>query len=168
MSSNAIVLSIRPQYAKKIFDGSKKVELRRIRPKQIRKGSLVFIYASSPAQSLVGAFKVDEIVEKPLSELWSLVQDIAGVAKKEFYDYYQGVNTGIGIFFSEVWSLREPIKIQDWQEQGIHFNPPQGFRYATAEELASLQVAELGEDFEIAEQSSLWSDRTNKSKDKSG
>ena len=166
MSSNAIVLSIRPQYAEKIFEGSKKVELRRIRPKQIRKGYLVLIYVSSPIQSLVGAFKVDEIIEKPLSELWSLVQDIAGVTKKEFYNYYQGVDTGIGIFFSKVWSLREPIKIQDWQEQGISFHPPQGFRYATADELASLQVAELVEGFEIVEQRSFWNNRTSKSKDK--
>ncbi len=166
MSSNAIVLSIRPQYAEKIFEGSKKVELRRIRPKQIQKGDLVLIYVSSPLQSLAGAFKVDEITKKPLVELWGLVRDIAGLTKEEFYSYYQGVNTGVGIFFSQVWSLREPIKIQDWQEQGISFHPPQGFRYATADELASLQVAELGEDFEIVEQKSFWNNSTRKPKDK--
>ncbi len=51
MSSNAIVLSIRPQYAEKIFEGTKRVELRRIRPKQIKNGNLALIYVSSPSQS---------------------------------------------------------------------------------------------------------------------
>lgn len=165
MSSNAIVLSIRPQYAEKIFEGSKKVELRRVRPKQFLKGDLALLYVSSPIRSLVGAFKVDRIIEKPISELWYLVQDIAGVTKKEFCNYYQGVNTGIGIFFSEVWSLREPMKIQDWQEKGISFHPPQGFRYATADELASLQITELVDDFEFLEQRHFWRSRASKTKD---
>jgi len=149
MSSNAILLAVRPQYAKKIFEGSKRVELRRVRPKQIKKGDLVMIYISSPIQSIAGAFKVNEIVEKTLLELWDLVYDKAGITQKEFYEYYQGIETGVGIFFDEIWSLREPIKIQTLQEQGIDFQPPQGFRYATANELASPYFAELVSSFEI-------------------
>lgn len=137
MSSNAIVLAIRPQYVEKIVDGSKKVELRRIRPKQTQKGDLVFIYVSSPIQALAGAFKVDEIIEKPLSELWNLVKDKAGISEEEFNNYYLGTETGVAIFFNDVWLLNEPLKVQNLQEQGINFQPPQGFRYATLSELAS-------------------------------
>ena len=155
MSSNAIVLSIRPQYAKKIFEGIKTVELRRTCPKHIRKGTLVLIYVSSPVQSLAGAFKIEEIVKKPLGVLWDLVKDYAGIGKEDFDEYFQDINTGIGIFFKEVWFLNEPIKIQDWAEQGISFQPPQGFRYATIDELASPQIAELVEDNELILQSSL-------------
>ena len=156
MSSNAIVLSVRPPYAKKIFEGSKKVELRRVRPKQIRKGDLVLIYISSPIQSLAGAFKVDQIVEKALPDLWKLVRGKAGVTQEEFDTYYHGVDIGVGIFFDEVWSLPRPIKIRELQEQGIDFQPPQGFRYATPDELASPQFAELVGDIEIVVQDSLW------------
>jgi len=155
MSSNAIVLSVRPQYAKKIFEGTKTVELRRTRPKHIKKGALVLIYISSPVQSLAGAFKVEEVLKKPLEELWDLVKDNAGVSKEEFDQYFQDIDTGIGIFFNEVWSLDEPIKIQDWAEQGISFQPPQGFRYATVDELASPQIAELVEDYEVIVQNSF-------------
>lgn len=159
MSSNAIVLAVRPQYAEKIFEGSKRVELRRIRPKQIKKGDLVLIYISSPIQSLAGAFKVDEIVEKTILELWELVQDKAGITLEEFCTYYEGVDTGIGIFFDEVWSLPKPIKIRELQEQGIDFQPPQGFRYATTDELTSPQFAELIGDIEMAIQDSLWDEK---------
>lgn len=148
MHSNAIVLSVRPQYAAKIFEGEKTVELRRVRPKKIKKGVLVLVYVSSPVQSLVGAFKVENIIEKSVEELWDLVQDRAGITKKEFDNYFQGVATGVGIFFNELWLLDEPIKIRDLAEQGINFQPPQGFRYATIDELAAPQIAELVEEKE--------------------
>ena len=42
MPGNAIFMSIRPQYANKIFDGIKTVELRRVRPKYIARKALIF------------------------------------------------------------------------------------------------------------------------------
>ncbi len=161
MSSNAIVLSIRPQYATKIFKGTKTVELRRVRPKYIKKGDLVLIYVSSPIQSLAGAFKVDNVIEKSLQELWELMHDKAGITRDEFDDYYDGVSTGVGIFFSEVWPLREPIKLQDLKEQ-VSFCPPQGFRYVTANELASPQLAEFMGGIGMVMQSALWNEETEK------
>ena len=72
MSSNAIVLSIRPQFADKILKGTKTVELRRVYPRRIGKGDRGLIYASSPVKSLVGGFEIARIVEKPLNELWEM------------------------------------------------------------------------------------------------
>jgi predicted transcriptional regulator len=109
------------------------------------KGALVLVYVSSPIKSLVGAFKVDQVVEKPLRELWKLVCGRAAVTRDEFDGYFEGASTGVGIFFNEVWRLHRPIELRDLREmQG--FRPPQGFRYATASELASPQLAELVED----------------------
>lgn len=155
MSDNAIFLSIRPQYVDKIFEGTKTVELRRVRPKHLRKGALVLVYVPSPIQSLVGAFKVDRIVEASLQKLWEMVHDKAGITRDEFDAYYDGVFIGVGIFFSETWRLTEPIELDDLKEQVIGFQPPQGFRYATRSELASPRLAELVEDIEIIVQSSF-------------
>lgn len=162
MSSNAIVLSIRPQYAEKIFKGSKTVELRRVRPKYIQKNSLVLMYISSPVQSIAGVFRVSQIKEMSPSDLWKHVKDIAGVTKHEFDNYYLNVNVGIGIFIDEVWPLAEPIKMEDWQEQGINFQPPQGFRYATSDELSSPKIAELVADYDVMIQETLWDRYENK------
>lgn len=155
MPRNAILLSIRPQYADKIFQGTKTVELRRIRPKHIKKGVLVLMYVSSPMQSLAGAFKVDQVIEEPLSELWKRVHHKAGVTREEFDAYYNGVVSGVGIFFTEVWSFPDPIKLEDLQEQITGFQPPQGFRYATQHELASPQIAKFMEDTQPIVQSSF-------------
>lgn len=136
MLDKAILLSIRPQYADKIFEGDKTVELRRVCPRYIKRGSLVLIYVSSPVKSMAGAFEVDRVVEEPLRELWKMVRDRAGVTHQEFKAYYNGVRKGTGIFFSKVSLLPEPIKLEDLKGQMENFHPPQGFRYATSGELA--------------------------------
>ncbi|EDN68745.1 conserved hypothetical protein [Beggiatoa sp. PS] len=133
-SDNILLLSVRPKYAEKIFEHTKTVELRRIRPKRIKNGDLVLIYVSSPVKALVGTFRIDQIVEKPLKNLWHLVRNQAGVTRKEFDDYYKGVSVGVGIFFKvqDVIKLSEPITYDRLKQQNFH--PPQGFRYCRSYE----------------------------------
>jgi predicted transcriptional regulator len=137
--SNDIFLSIRPEYANKIFKHTKTVELRRIRPKRLEKGNLVLIYVPSPVQAFVGTLKVDEIVEKPVKELWRIARGKAGMTRQEFNSYFTGVSVGVGIFFKsqEVLQLLEPIKLKKLREQ--NFYPPQSFRYATNNEIVWLK-----------------------------
>ncbi len=135
MSSN-VLLSVRPKYADKIFERTKTVELRRIRPKLLEEGDLVLLYVSSPVQALTGAFKVDKIIEKPLKDLWRMVRKKAGITRQEFDNYYDGVSVGVGIFFKvqDVQQLDKPISLDILKEQFFH--PPQGFRYCRASDTA--------------------------------
>jgi predicted transcriptional regulator len=146
MSGAAILFSIHPKYAEKIFEGTKTVELRRVRPRKIEEGVLALLYVSSPIKSLCGAFKVNKIIEKPVNQLWDEVKDEAGIGYEEFESYYQGATTGVGIFFSEVWCLPTPIKLQELQDELISFYPPQGFRYATDQEMSVPQLAKFIDD----------------------
>lgn len=142
-NNNIILLSVRPEYADKIFEQRKTVELRRVRPKYLQKGDLVLIYVSSPIQALAGAFKVERVVEEPLEKFWSMVKKKAGVTRQEFDIYYEGVSTGVGIFFKEVWQLPEPISLHTLKQQAPLFQPPQSFRYARESELALPPLANL-------------------------
>ncbi|RKZ39440.1 MAG: hypothetical protein DRQ49_11465, partial [Gammaproteobacteria bacterium] len=130
------LLSVRPKYADKIFERTKTVELRRIRPKLLEEGDLVLLYVSSPVQALTGAFKVDKIIEKPLKDLWRMVRKKAGITRQEFDNYYDGVSVGVGIFFKvqDVQQLDKPISLDILKEQFFH--PPQGFRYCRASDTA--------------------------------
>jgi len=134
--SNNVLLSVRPKYADKIFERTKTVELRRIRPKLLEEGDLVLLYVSSPVQALTGAFKVDKIIEKPLKDLWRMVRKKAGITRQEFDNYYDGVSVGVGIFFKvqDVQQLDKPISLDILKEQSFH--PPQGFRYCRASDTA--------------------------------
>jgi len=135
MTNNAVLMSIRPQYAYKIFDGTKTVELRRIKPKTLSNGDLILVYVSSPVKSLVGAFKVAHVIEKPLSSLWKAVKDHAGVSYAEFSKYYDGVLSGAAIFIKDVWLLPKPIHLSDLQKGVNGFYPPQSFRYTSIQQV---------------------------------
>lgn len=141
--SSILLLSIRPEYANKIFDSNKTVELRRVRPRLLNEGDLVLIYVSSPIKAVFGSFKVDYIIEKPPRELWEEVKDKAGISKVNFYDYYQGTSKGIGIFFKDIHRFREPVKLQSLRKKLPELKPPQSYRYMTDKQLKI--VKSLGE-----------------------
>lgn len=143
MPDNTILLSIKPQYAEKIFEGSKTVELRRVFPKRIKQGALVLIYVSSPVKSLSGSFKVVRVVKKPVKELWKIVNKKAGVTYEEFNTYYEGTSVGVAIFFTEVCRHRNPIELKDLKKKVLGFSPPQGFRYANRKELISPELSKF-------------------------
>ena len=139
MAKNAILMSIRPEYAEKIFGKTKTVELRRVKPKTLASGDLIFVYVSSPVQALVGAFKVASVLEKPLLSLWTNVRDYAGISRGEFLDYYEGVEKGVAIFIEDVWRLPKPIHLSELRRGMKGFYPPQSFRYTSIQQLEKLQ-----------------------------
>lgn len=139
MAKNAILMSIRPQYADKIFNRTKTVELRRIKPKVMQDGDLIFVYVSSPVKSLVGAFTVSAVMEKSLLTLWKNVKDHAGVSRSEFLNYFHGIETGVAIFIKDVWLLPKPIHLSDMQKEVNGFYPPQSFRYTSIHQMESFQ-----------------------------
>lgn len=128
MSQRAIILSIRPKYAEKIFKGEKTIELRRVRPKELQKGSLVLVYISSPVKCLYGAFTVKNIIEEPLNKLWTKVRKRAALDRQEYNAYFNNARRGIGIVIAQAWCLSSPLKLK--QLQSKHgFCPPQCFQY---------------------------------------
>ena len=54
--SKAILLSIHPKWAKKIYSGEKKIEWRKDLPKSIEKGTKVYIYETAPVRRVTGRF----------------------------------------------------------------------------------------------------------------
>lgn len=128
MLGTAVLLSIRPEYAKKIFSGDKTVELRRKCPR-VKNGDLVLVYVSSPIKALIGAFRVDDVITKPPVELWEKVKNKAGITLNEFNSYYDGASVGHGIYFSEVWRLPAPLELEKIRELIPGFHPPQVYQY---------------------------------------
>jgi len=134
MTSKVLLLSIRPKFAEKIFNGSKKIELRRIRP-NLSENDIVVVYVSSPIKQIQGTFTVEKIIEKPLNELWPLVQYDAGISKKEFDEYFTGVDYGYGIYIRDIANNYQPIDLCEIRKQWGGFNPPQSYRYLSQSEL---------------------------------
>jgi predicted transcriptional regulator len=60
-----VLLSIRPEFALKMFDGSKRYECRRVifRREKVR---TVVVYASDPIKQVIGEFDIGDIIhDKP-------------------------------------------------------------------------------------------------------
>ncbi|WP_293161714.1 ASCH domain-containing protein [Okeania sp. SIO2C9] len=131
---NTVLLSIKPEYADKIFkERTKEVELRRVFP-DLDKDDLVIVYVSSPKKAVVGYFKIKNIIKKEVSYLWEEVEGKAGITHEEFYDYYSGVKFGIGIFFKKSKTFKKPVELEKLRQELNNFRPPQSYRYLKPDE----------------------------------
>ena len=65
----SVILSIKPEYAKAIMSGKKRVEFRRkIFKRPVNK---VYVYSSSPVKKIIGFFIIDSIIEDSPLRLWN-------------------------------------------------------------------------------------------------
>jgi predicted transcriptional regulator len=99
------LVSVRPQYAMKILDGEKTVELRRRFPDSHSVGATVFLYSSSPICALVGRAKIRDVQKLSVSELWKEHADAACISRKDFYRYFSGVKFGFAIMLGAVKAM---------------------------------------------------------------
>lgn len=88
------VLSIKPEYATRIVDGLKKVELRRRFPYGTATDAKLFIYATVPLQSVLGYATIEEVRRLPVEEIWRNYHDVAYIDKPAFDEYYGNLAQG--------------------------------------------------------------------------
>ena len=118
-----VLMSIKPIYAKKILDGSKWVEFRRV-PYKSKDINGVFIYETKPVGMVTGEFYVRRILHEPLELLWEHTERWAGISKDEFMQYFHDCETGYALPTSTVKKYDKPIPISEF---GV--KPPQNFVY---------------------------------------
>lgn len=76
-----VILAIKPEFANKIFDGTKKFEFRRAIFKNTAINRVV-VYASAPIQKVIGEFEIGEILMHDLETLWRLTAKHAGISEQ--------------------------------------------------------------------------------------
>jgi predicted transcriptional regulator len=119
-----IILSIKPEFANKIFDGNKKFEFRRSIFKN-KKVSKVIVYASSPVSKVIGEFEIGEVLFKDLNSLWQETKEFSGITEKYFYDYFIGKENGFALEVKRVKKYKKELCI----EKSFGKRPPQSFAY---------------------------------------
>ena len=120
----AVLLSIKPEFAYKILDGTKKYEFR----KQIFKDSSikkVIVYSSSPEQKVIGEFTIDDILNDTPSDLWLQTRDYSGITQAFYEEYFRGRKNAYAI---KVASTKLYEQKKDLSDFDIMF-PPQSFAY---------------------------------------
>ena len=131
MQREILLLSIRPTYTRRILDGSKTVELRRVRP-SVEPGQEVLIYSSSPTMALLAHAVVAKVETAYPSTLWKSVRQAAGVTWTEYDDYFRGAAQAVGIWLRDVLELEEPIPLAQLRQRWPWFRPPQSYCFLQA------------------------------------
>ena len=121
-----VVLSIKPEFAFKIFDGTKKFEFRKSIFKN-EKIKTIIVYASSPVQQVIGEFEIEEVLNHDLSTLWDLTQEFSGISEKFYYEYFTNKEQGFAIKIKKTRKYRTPKCLR----ADFNLSPPQSFAYWT-------------------------------------
>jgi predicted transcriptional regulator len=119
-----VLLSIKPEYADRIFSGEKKYEFRRAIFKD-RKVTHVVVYASSPLRKVVGEFEVLNILHDDVRTLWNKTGSKAGISESKYFDYFSNRDEGYAIQIGMTKKYEPSHSLE--QEYGVV--PPQSFAY---------------------------------------
>ncbi len=131
----SVLLSIKPEFADRIFTGEKKFEFRRALPAE--DVERVVIYVSSPVQRILGEFMVGRVLSMSPSALWRQTRDHAGITRAYFNQYFAGRPLAHALEVGRVVRYRQPI--DPWQSVD-DFTAPQSFMYLRTLERRGLAV----------------------------
>lgn len=123
------VLSIRPEYATKIINGQKRVELRRRFPTSTVTGAVSYIYATAPIQAIIGWATIVEVRSMLVPQIWEEFKDVACIDTQDFEQYFAGMKRGCVLMLERPEAANPPVSLAV-MKQKLKFVPPQSYCYA--------------------------------------
>lgn len=120
-----ILLSIRPQYAEMILNGTKRFEYRRTLYRN-RSVQSVVIYATKPVGKIVGEFEVGGLLSDAPESLWASTRKHSGITKRFFMSYFENRSMAFAIQVKNPTRYDEPLGLE--QLVGTS-SAPQSFMY---------------------------------------
>lgn len=119
-----VLLSIKPEFALKIFDGTKKYEFRKSIFKRNNINTVV-VYASYPIQKIIGEFEIEDILCKDLDSLWQVTKKESGITKDYYDEYFANKEMAFAIQIGDIIRYQNPKYLSEFD---IDF-APQSFMY---------------------------------------
>lgn len=120
-----VLLSIKPEFAEKIFDGTKAFEYRKA-IFQNNNVDTVVVYATMPVGKVIGEFSVGKVLEGSPTEIWRQTSDSAGISEELFTEYFDGRDKAYAIGVSSVRLFPIPLDVETVLGRRM---PPQSFAY---------------------------------------
>jgi predicted transcriptional regulator len=120
-----VLLSIKPQYAEKIFAGSKRYEFRKTMYKNPEVNTVV-VYATRPVGKVIGEFSVSDVHCDSPKRLWQKTKDYSGITENFFQEYFAKRKVGFAIEVGIARRYPTPLDLADVSPNGF---APQSFAY---------------------------------------
>ncbi len=119
-----VLLSIKPEFADKIFDGTKKYEYRRkiFKRQDVDK---IIVYASSPVKQIIGEFLIDDILSNDVDTIWNETNISSGISKTYYETYFENTNQAYAIKIGRRTRYKMNKKLSDFNIK----TAPQSFTY---------------------------------------
>ena len=119
-----VLLSIKPEFAFKIFDGTKKYEFRKsiFKKPGVKK---VIVYASSPVQQVIGEFEIERVLSHDVETLWEMSKEHGGISEDFYFEYFSEKEVAYAIEVKNYEKYQVPLSI----ERDFAVSPPQSYRY---------------------------------------
>ena len=119
-----VLLSIKPEFAEKILNGTKRYEFRK--QNFSKNVETVVIYATKPVGKIVGEFKLKAVLEGTPEQIWQQTEKFSGIHKSFFDAYYRNRKKAYALQTEDVVRYAEPLEPKDFMAD---FVAPQSYRY---------------------------------------
>ena len=119
-----VLLSIHPEYANAILDGSKKFEFRRVIFKH--PVSEIVVYATQPVGRVLGSFTIADILMDAPKDIWRKTSKQGGVSKEKFEEYFENRALAFAIKISSPTRFLTPQPLSRYVTSNV---APQSFCY---------------------------------------
>lgn len=126
--SKVVVISIKPEFVNKIFDGTKKIELRKASPDS-KPGDLMIVYSTSPEMAVIGICRIKKILKSTPQKIWDDYSEVLGIDERRFFEYYGDSKKAVGIVIESTRRFRSKIPLINIKKKFPRFAPPQTFKY---------------------------------------
>ena len=119
-----VLLSIKPEFAFKIFEGTKQFEFRKaiFKHPDIK---IVIVYASSPVQQIIGEFEIADILSNNPDRIWEKTKKFSGISEAFFFKYFADRDIAYAIKIKNTVKYDIPLNIKE----EFNISPPQSYAY---------------------------------------
>lgn len=119
-----VLLSIKPEFVKKLFSGEKRYEYRKAIFK--REVESIIVYSTKPEGMIVGELFIEDIINDTPESIWCETKAQSGITHDYFQAYFGDRSEGYAIKIAKVIAYEEPY---DPVQRDSNFKAPQSFCY---------------------------------------
>ena len=123
-SNGDVLISIKHEFARKIYNGTKLIELRKKYP-NIEKYTYCWIYEPEPIGLITGYYIINDIIDRTPERMWELFHDALGIDKERYDNYYTGRQHAYGMIIDLAVKLTIPMALREF---GLT-RPPQSYLF---------------------------------------